>query len=100
MGPAIIFQTQIQARNNSSTWRGAIWRVCLGSCIALGLTLSVASQPASAQVSAGLASISGIVNDAGGAVVPKAQVVVSNPSLGVNLMLETSAGGVFNAPSL
>jgi hypothetical protein len=60
--------------------------------------LSVA--PARAQVSGGLASISGIVRDATGATVPGAQVVVSNGSKGINLSLITSDGGIFNAPSL
>lgn len=32
--------------------------------------------------------------------VPDAQVVVSNPSKGVHLTLNTSGGGVFNAQSL
>lgn len=62
--------------------------------------LSLASCPISAQVSGGLAGISGIVRDTTGAVVPGAQVVVSNSLKGVHLTLDTSDGGIFNAPSL
>ncbi len=62
--------------------------------------LSLGIEPASAQVTAGLSSISGVVNDASGAVVPDAQVVIANDSIGVHLTLTTTGGGVFNAPSL
>jgi len=68
--------------------------------VVLLLILTLASGPVRAQVSPGLSSISGIVHDPGGAVVPDARVVVSNPSIGVHLPLVTTAGGVFNAPSL
>jgi Carboxypeptidase regulatory-like domain/TonB dependent receptor-like, beta-barrel/TonB-dependent Receptor Plug Domain len=50
--------------------------------------------------SAGLAEISGTVRDQTGAVVPDAQVVISNPSKGVRVELNSSQGGVFDAPSL
>ena len=49
---------------------------------------------------AGLAEISGTVRDQSGAVVPDAQVTISNPSKGVEVKLNTSQGGVFDAPSL
>ena len=62
--------------------------------------LTLLSRPCSAQVTAGFASISGLVHDSSGAMVPDAQVVVSNPSKGVRISLHTSGGGVFNAPSL
>ena len=62
--------------------------------------ISFGSKPASAQVTAGLASISGEVNDQSGANVPDAMVVVANESKGVRLTLTTSGGGLFNAPSL
>lgn len=64
------------------------------------LLLSLAGRPVWAQTSGGLAGISGIVHDATGAVVPDAQVVVSNSSKGVLVKLSTSDGGVFNVPSL
>lgn len=64
------------------------------------LMLLLGSQTACAQVSGGLAGISGIVHDSTGAVVSGANVVVSNPLKGVHIALTTTEGGVFNAPSL
>jgi hypothetical protein len=58
------------------------------------------ASPASAQVSGGFAAISGTVRDPNGALVPDARVVVSNPSKGVALELQSSQSGVFNASSL
>lgn len=52
------------------------------------------------QATGGLSGISGIVRDPSGAVVPGAQVVISNESRGVRLTLTTSEGGVFSAPPL
>ena len=52
------------------------------------------------QVTGGLSGISGTVRDASGAVVPDAQVTVSNSGTGVRLTLNTSDGGVFNTPPL
>lgn len=49
---------------------------------------------------AGLASISGIVQDASGAVVPGAKVTVSNQTKGVTREIETNQDGIFTAPSL
>src|SRR6266853_2535212 len=53
-----------------------------------------------AQSGAGLGSISGIVQDASGATVPNATVVVTNESKGVRRALETSSQGQFVAPAL
>lgn len=53
-----------------------------------------------AQSGAGLGSISGIVQDASGAVIPGATVVVSNESKGVRRALETTSSGAFTAPAL
>jgi hypothetical protein len=53
-----------------------------------------------AQSTAGLAGISGIVRDATGAVVPNANVVVSNESKGVVRKLTTNEAGLFTAPAL
>lgn len=64
------------------------------------LRLALTSSPACAQVTGGLASISGTVSDSTGAVVPDADVVVSNPLRGIRILLSTSSGGVFNVPSL
>ncbi|MBC8166719.1 MAG: TonB-dependent receptor [Bryobacteraceae bacterium] len=47
-----------------------------------------------------MAGISGTVQDASGAAVPGAKVVVANESRGVTRNLETNADGIFNAPSL
>ena len=49
---------------------------------------------------AGLGSITGVVQDASGAVIPAAKVVVTNESKGVTRNLETNQGGIFSAPSL
>src|ERR1051325_8790794 len=64
------------------------------------LFVLVSCGTALAQATVGLSGISGIVRDATGAVVPDAQVVISNPAKGVRLSLNTSDGGVFNAPPL
>jgi len=53
-----------------------------------------------AQSGAGLGSISGVVQDASGAVIPGATVVVSNESKGVRRALETTSSGAFTAPAL
>jgi outer membrane receptor protein involved in Fe transport len=53
-----------------------------------------------AQSGAGLGSISGIVQDASGAIVPDATVIVSNDSKGVRRALQTTSSGAFTAPAL
>ncbi len=65
-----------------------------------GLMLVLAAAPAWPQASGGLSEISGTVHDSSGAQVPDAQVVISNSSKGVHLVLKTSEGGVFDAPGL
>src|SRR3954453_22047057 len=49
---------------------------------------------------AGVGSISGVVQDASGASVPGAKVIVANESKGITRNLETNAEGIFTAPSL
>jgi hypothetical protein len=49
---------------------------------------------------AGVASITGIVLDSSGAVIPNASVVVANESRGFSRELVTSQAGIFTAPSL
>ena len=49
---------------------------------------------------AGLGSITGVVQDASGAVIPGAKVVVANESRGITRNLETNQDGIFSAPSL
>jgi len=65
-----------------------------------GIVFVLAAVPARPQAAAGLAEISGTVRDSSGAVVPGAQVVISNTSRGVHVGLTTSEGGVFDAPAL
>src|SRR5437588_4039498 len=63
------------------------------------LAIAVASC-AFAQTGAGLGSISGIVQDASGASVPNATVVVSNEGKGIRRTLSTTSSGQFTAPAL
>src|SRR5690348_7758029 len=67
--------------------------------IAIGVFALAYCGGAFAQV-AGMGAISGTVRDASGAVVPDAQVVVSNESKGIKRSLHTTEAGVFAAPSL
>jgi outer membrane receptor protein involved in Fe transport len=69
------------------------------SLFVLVLALALASC-AFAQSGAGLGSISGIVQDASGAAVPGATVVVTNESKGIRRDLETTGQGQFTAPAL
>jgi hypothetical protein len=69
-------------------------RQALFTLMWLGLAVSVFAQQA------GLGSITGVVQDASGAVIPGAKVVVANESKGITRNLETNAGGIFSAPSL
>lgn len=68
--------------------------------LVLGFVFVLSAFPAWSQAAAGLAEISGSVHDSSGAVVPGAQVVIANTSKGVHLVLNTTAGGVFDAPAL
>ena len=52
------------------------------------------------QNTAGTGSISGTVIDATGAAVPGARVIVANESKGIRREMETTEGGLFNAPAL
>src|SRR5262245_42606128 len=67
--------------------------------IATGVFALVCCAGAFAQV-AGMGAISGTVRDASGAVIPDAQVVVSNESKGIRRNLHTTEAGVFAATSL
>lgn len=49
---------------------------------------------------AGFGAISGLVRDASGAVVPEAEVSVSNPDRGIRRQLRTNEAGIFSASSL
>jgi hypothetical protein len=48
----------------------------------------------------GFGTISGVVQDSSGAVIPGAKVVIDNVSKGIHREMETTGGGVFNAPAL
>src|SRR3954453_21973423 len=50
--------------------------------------------------SAGTGSISGLVQDPSGSAVANATVVVANEAKGIRRNLETTSGGIFNAPAL
>jgi outer membrane receptor protein involved in Fe transport len=65
-----------------------------------GFVFLLAACPAWPQAAAGLAEVFGSVRDPAGAAVPGAQVVIANLSKGVHLVLNTSEGGVFDAPAL
>ena len=64
-----------------------LFLICIGS-------------PLFAQSMAGLGALHGTVTDSSGAVIPKADVVVSNPSIGFSREVIASSDGVFEAPSL
>ncbi len=68
-------------------------------CFSLILILLALSLPVFAQ-SSGFGTISGVVQDASGAVVPGAKVVVENSSKGIRRDLDTSSAGTFSAPAL
>ena len=69
-----------------------IFRIAASFCI-----LAIA---AFAQSGAGQGSISGLVQDASGAVVVNARVIVSNDAKGIHRNLETTSSGQFSAPAL
>ncbi|BDC52544.1 hypothetical protein F183_A48590 [Bryobacterales bacterium F-183] len=52
------------------------------------------------QSTAGLGGINGVVTDASGAAVPKANVTVENDAKGIRRALTTNDAGIFNVPSL
>lgn len=66
----------------------------------LGLLILTFSAGAFAQVSAGLAAISGTVHDGTGAVIPGAMVELTNESRGIQRTTLSSEAGVFTLPSL
>lgn len=67
--------------------------------VATASLLLFASTVAFAQT-AGLGTISGVVQDASGAAVAGANVIVANETKGIRRELITNGGGVFNAPAL
>ncbi len=67
-------------------------------CLLICMILAVALLPA--QNSAGNGAVSGVVEDASGAIVPGAKVVVANAEKGIRRELESNGSGLFNAPAL
>lgn len=73
----------------------------LSLLIALFFTsLLAGTSPASAQSLAGLGALSGTVRDPSGAAVTKAEITISNPSLGIIRKTISSSGGDFESSSL
>ena len=71
---------------------GFIQMLCMVSALGIGA--------AGAQSLAGLGAINGTVEDSQGAAVAKANVEVTNPSLGIDRKLTATDAGVFTFPSL
>ena len=67
-------------------------------CLLLCVVFAMALLPA--QNSAGNGGVTGVVQDASGAVVPGAKVVVANADKGIRRELESNGSGLFNAPAL
>ena len=68
--------------------------------IAWLLLLLPLSSPVLAQSAGGVASISGVVRDASGAVVPNANIVISSAAQGAVRTLSSNNDGIFAAPGL
>ncbi|HWR49458.1 MAG TPA: carboxypeptidase regulatory-like domain-containing protein, partial [Bryobacteraceae bacterium] len=64
------------------------------------LLVSTCAVSALAQATAGMGGLNGVVRDASGAVIPGAQVIVSNESKGIRRVLQSNEAGAFNAPAL
>ncbi len=67
-------------------------------CLLLCIVFAVALLPA--QNSAGNGSVSGVVQDATGAIIPGAKVIVANVDKGIRRELESNGSGLFSAPAL
>src|SRR5206468_9146382 len=73
------------------------FRVLLGICVVLAITLSP-SVPANAQVSG--ATLSGTVTDASGAVIPGVMISIKNRDTGIVRNAMTDEAGFYSAPNL
>src|SRR5690348_5093344 len=80
----------------SKVSRGKMFR----KSTALAVFMLIGAAGAYAQVAAGLAAISGRVQDGSGGAIPGAKVVVSNDAKGLHRNLETNEAGLFSAPGL
>jgi len=67
-------------------------------CFVLSAIFAVGLLPA--QNSAGNGAVTGVVQDASGAIVPGAKVVVANADKGIRREMESNGSGLFNAPAL
>jgi hypothetical protein len=72
----------------------------LGTLFLAALVPILASTSALAQTGSGTSSLSGIVADSAGGVVPGASVVVTNTATGVKRSFITNSAGAFSAPAL
>src|SRR5437868_680130 len=68
------------------------------AAITLLLIIVAAISPASAQVSG--ATLTGVVSDSSGAVIPKATIAIKNKSTGATRNVETNSDGFYTAPNL
>jgi len=66
----------------------------------ISICVLISAVPSLAQAIAGTGGLSGVVRDASGAVVPGAEVVVSNEAKGVRRVMQSNGAGVFTAPAL
>lgn len=66
----------------------------------ISLCVLICAVPCFAQAIAGMGGLSGVVRDASGAVVPGAEVTVSNEAKGIRRVMQTNGAGVFAAPAL
>lgn len=64
------------------------------------LLVCVSAVPGFAQAVAGMGGLSGVVRDASGAIVPGAEVLLTNEAKGIRRALQTNEAGVFAAPAL
>jgi hypothetical protein len=72
----------------------------VGTLLLAAVLLILTSTSALAQAGSGTSSLSGIVADSAGGVVPGATVVVTNTATGVKRSFITNSAGAFSAPAL
>src|SRR3954471_11778410 len=90
-----VFRRNLGSWIQSSTSKGDFMkRFIVMSILAVVITACAFGQ------AAGLGSISGVVQDASGAAIADASVLVANSSKGVKRQLQTNGDGLFAAPAL
>ncbi len=80
--------------------RTPVHTVKLLAVLVFALTMNQKTQNALAQSLAGLGALHGTVTDPSGAIVPKAEITVSNASIGLTRDITATSDGVFEASSL